>query len=365
MAPQAAFALLLGFVRHAYENEYLGAMYYNQHRDQRLRELVAHSQVPLEIVASSYCAPGDGQSLGKLRASMATMLEARPARLGGALVRHSPLPAWNDLLEYDQHGNETGPPRDRFDVLLDTLLGPILEAVHGLQQAGRRYAPAVRLVEGSPKFAKRRLEQLRKRLHAFGLSVLDCDLADSSDASQGLMLGDNWLDQEITTPLLLVATQLHEVPPEGSAEAAVALLMVPKRLALPSGMHPLGRLHRPIACALEQFDAGCRAALRAGLADANTVGTLWMAGIPEEADAAVSSGFADANLSALSDSKRLCHLDRALGHAGVAAGWLAVAGALETGADGAPQFVMSQLDPMQLAVVYTYPKKDNNDVAEP
>lgn len=359
--PHIAFALLLGWFRQAYESAYLGALFYNQHREERLRELVLRSQVPLEVVASSHCIPGDGMALMQVLASKETLLAFRAVRSGAGLVQHSRLPDWDEQVLRGDDDAEVGAPLDRFDILLDVVLGPIVESVRELQQQGRRYAPVVRLVDGSPELARGRLLQLRHRLDALGLSGLESDLVANSDSSLGLMLADDWLDREAPLPLLLVATQLHEMPPEGSAEAGVALLMMPKNLTLPSGVRSIGRLHRPVACTLRQFGAGCAAALRASLSDAKKVAHLWVAGVAPEVDAAVASGLADADLSDLLDSQRQYHLDRSVGNAGVVSGWLAVAGALETD-ETAPQLISTQSGQMQLAVVYSYPKDGDQDV---
>lgn len=360
VGPQIVFALVLGWFRHGYESAHLAALYHNQHRDEYLRQLISRSQVPLHIVATSYCVPSPDLSLSEMLITGKSQLAARPVRHGADLIRHNPLPEWDEgLRESEQEDADVVVP-DRFDVLLDTLLAPVLDALVALHQHGGRYVPEVRLVDGTVPTAKNRLQQLRRVMDANGLTDLKAEAVDTNN-DRCLLLADKWLDREPLSPLLVVVTQLHQFPPKESAEAGVALLMVPETLALPGGVHSLGRLHRPVTCPASALKEGCAEALRAGSASPNEIQRLWIAGVGSTADAAIAKGLADAGLTTLSDPGRQHHLDRILGHAGVAAGWIAVCGAVES-ADAGPQLVLSQGGDMQLATVYSAARKTESDV---
>ncbi|MFP3534434.1 hypothetical protein SB763_34330, partial [Burkholderia sp. SIMBA_042] len=68
---------------------------------------------------------------------------------------------------------------DRFDVLLERLLAPVLDALVALRQHGGRYVPGIRLVDDSVATAKNRLRQLRRVLDANGLDDLEADVVDA------------------------------------------------------------------------------------------------------------------------------------------------------------------------------------------
>jgi len=359
-APQIVFALVLGWFRHSYESAYLAALYHNQHREEYLHRLVSRSQVPLHIIASSHCVPSPDLSLVDVLHPGKVQLAARPVRMGADLVRHSPLPEWDEELNVSKQEGADATVLDRFDVLLEKLLNPVLDTLVALHRHGGRYAPEIRLINGTSATAKDRLQQLRRVLDANGLTDLDALVVDTTSI-QSLLLADEWLDREPSTPLLLLATQLHEFPPKESAEAGAALLMVPDSLALPSDVHSVGRLHRPVTCPLSALTEGFAEALRAGSTSPSAIKRLWIAGVESDADAAVARGLADAGLTQLSDPGSQHHLDRILGHAGAAAGWIAVCGAIES-EDTGPQLVLTEGGDMQLAVVYSVARKLESDV---
>lgn len=359
-APQIVFALVLGWFRHSYESAYFSALHHNRHREEYLSRLISRSQVPLHIVASSHCVPSPDLSLSEVLIAGKSQIAARRVRHGADLIRHSPLPEWDEELSESKQESGDAAVLDRFDVLLERLLAPVLDALVALRQHGGRYAPEIRLIDDSVGTAKKRLQQLRRVLDANGVADLEAAVVDAKDV-RCLLFADKWLDREPTSPLLLVATQLHESPPEESAEGGAALLMVPGSLALPGGVHSLGKLHRPVPCPLHALKEGGVEALRAGSASPDEITRLWIAGVDSAADAAVAKGLADTGITQLSDPGRQHHLDRILGHAGVAAGWIAVCAAIES-EDAGPQLVVSEAGDMQLAVVYSAARKAESDV---
>ncbi|WCM21660.1 hypothetical protein NDK50_09500 [Paraburkholderia bryophila] len=177
-------------------------------------------------------------------------------------------------------------------------------------------------------------------------------------AEQGLMPLDGWLDVRGDVALekvtLYVCAQLHATPPHNSAEAAVALLLGWPPLLERRGLKPLAMLHRPVDAGTGALDDALLKALLWGRSTAPEIGDLWQAGLASDdkpailqSASALSLGVSKSwNLSGVHD------IDTTLGHAGVAAGWLATAFAVEHVAQAhTPQLIAYRAGSLQLAVV--------------
>ncbi|GAB3629713.1 hypothetical protein GCM10027419_45680 [Pandoraea terrae] len=352
-APNAVFLVLLGLRRAAYETEYLHALYYNQHWENRRHELIERGQQPLHVLAYSYRFPLEGQALAQTILDGPAVLRAQPLRDSSAVVRHTRLPdAEPDSGQVDPllakvlqqvpltpHGN-----------LYAHLLVPLVKVLRDLSQTGSGHLPKVRLVTDATSVTPDPLEPLRAVINACGLPSLDCEIAP---ASQGLMLADAWLDGGASRPVLLIAAQLRDVPPADSTEGGVAVLLARPSLQLPDSIGPCATLHRPVTADPGTMADGLATAVCWGKADADTVQHVWMTGFHADENRLLAGTFRDIGLAGLS-SQEAKHLpDHALGHAGVAAGWLSVAAAVESGTDG-PQLVMTRAENIQMAVLYAH-----------
>ncbi|MDN6860174.1 hypothetical protein QO207_26600 [Pseudomonas sp. CAN2814] len=160
----------------------------------------------------------------------------------------------------------------------------------------------------------------------------------------GLAVVDQWLDQRIRDQalLLVVACQFQPESVEGSAEAVVAVLFG-NRLTQ-STVRPLAYLHRPEpvdeAAAEPLNRALCQALDWVPLAAPEVAG-VWKAGSDAAGDQLIVQALGEAGLAA-KPAAGLHDLDGALGFAGCATPWLAVAaavGAVEAG-EG-PQVICS------------------------
>jgi hypothetical protein len=100
-------------------------------------------------------------------------------------------------------------------------------------------------------------------------------------ANQGLLALDEWLDipggPTLEKFTLFVSAQLHETPPEKSAEAAVALLLNWAPLAERHGTKPLALLHRPVENNTTSLNDSIATALLWGRTTASQVDDLWQA----------------------------------------------------------------------------------------
>ncbi|WP_176058215.1 hypothetical protein [Paraburkholderia sp. BCC1876] len=177
-------------------------------------------------------------------------------------------------------------------------------------------------------------------------------------AEQGLMSLDEWLDSRGGAALekitLYVSAQLHVTPPHNSAEAAVALLLGWPPLLERRGLKPLAMLHRPVKAEPGALDDAILKALFWGQSASTEIGDLWQADLAADDKPAIlqSASALSLGVSKTGDLSSLHDIDITLGHAGAAAGWLAVAFAIEHVARvHTPQLIVHRAGSLQLVVV--------------
>jgi hypothetical protein len=162
--------------------------------------------------------------------------------------------------------------------------------------------------------------------------------------NSGLAALDQWLDQRITDQamLMVVAVQCAPVQVEGTAEAAVGLLLGNRltQATLPA----IAYLHRP-----EQARKSTAEALRDSMhqalewvpVPANSIEQVWQVGIDTLRDAELTSVLTQALIPS-KPNQGFCNLDALLGFPGKASPWLAMAAAAQTIERGVgPQFIFS------------------------
>ncbi|CAE6790066.1 hypothetical protein R69927_06355 [Paraburkholderia domus] len=174
---------------------------------------------------------------------------------------------------------------------------------------------------------------------------------------QGVMALDEWLDIKGGPTLekftLFVSVQLHDKPPENSAEAAVAILLGWAPLAERRGLRPLGMLHRPVETGDLPLNGAISKALLWGKADAAQINNLWQAGLEKNDKPALINSASDLSLglAKADDFAGIHDLDVALGCPGIAAGWLATALAIEHAAQtNGPQLIAWREGSLRLAI---------------
>lgn len=165
--------------------------------------------------------------------------------------------------------------------------------------------------------------------------------------SGGLEAVDQWLDHRITDQALLLVVALQFMPqqPEGTAEAAVGLLLGNRltQTVLP----PLAYLHRPEQEREPTTDGLLYAAQQAldwVPLDPKLIEQTWRVGIDTQRDAALTTVLAEVPIPA-KHGQGFYDLDTQLGHLGKASPWLAIAAATQAIQCGAgPQFIFSGSD---------------------
>lgn len=161
---------------------------------------------------------------------------------------------------------------------------------------------------------------------------------------KGLEAVDQWLDQRSDDQalLLLVSVVIAPDAPQGTAEAAVGLLLGNPGTQL--ALVPLANLHRPEQARGESAEALIRAtqlALSWAPLPASGVEHIWRSGIGQKYHASVTTVMNEVELPLPADRK-VHDLDSLLGHPGAAAPWVAIALAAQTVQRGCgPQLILS------------------------
>lgn len=156
---------------------------------------------------------------------------------------------------------------------------------------------------------------------------------------------DTWLDrinqQQDQQARLLVFVRLNPVlqalPPDGSAETGVALLVVPEAVLHRVDVKPIARVHRPNGTDDCPVDVALARALRWGRVEPAAVSRMWQSGLDSNAANETTAAAVKAGVAAKS-----ANLDYMVGHAGEIASWLGLACAAKAVVqDGLPQLVVT------------------------
>jgi hypothetical protein len=254
----------------------------------------------------------------------AEVLKGQPGWLGGKPLLHSRL------------ASDLASPEDALLEVLPQVLVDLRSTLAPLPDD----APVALLLEvdsGLPENQLRHVWQQAWALAGIRQSTVPV-------AGCGLAAVDQWLDQRINDQALLmvVAVQFAPQEPKGTAEVVVGMLFG-NRLTQTT-LAPLAYLHRPeqeCEAGNEALRYAARQALDWVPLDATQIKQVWRAGIAVQREAALSTLLKDLSLPAALDSG-FCDLDGALGHAGQASPWLAIAVATQSLQRGAgPQFIFS------------------------
>lgn len=252
-------------------------------------------------------------------------LKAQLSRTDGEVLRHSRL------------NGDT-------DVELDEALLQIL--VRTLTELGKPLAqlpddkPLALLLEVDSQLDEDQVHQIWQQAWS------DSGIQQSTTRveNSGLAALDQWLDERINDQalLLVVAVQYAPAQEEGTAEAAVGLLLG-NRLTQAT-LPPIAYLHRP-----EQARKPTVEALRYAMHQAlewvplrtSSIEQVWQSGINAQRDVELTTALTQASMPS-KPNQGFCNLDALLGFPGKASPWLAIAAAAQTIERGVgPQFVFS------------------------
>lgn len=177
-------------------------------------------------------------------------------------------------------------------------------------------------------------------------------------AAPGVMIVDEWLDIRggpcLEKVALIVSVQLHDAPPQSSAEAAVGVLLAWAPLAERCGLRTQALLHRPVEVGADGWVSAVSKALLWGKTSVNEVCDVWQAGLSRSDKGALLQTASDAGLgvSQIEGFAGVHDVDFAIGHPGVSAGWLAMALGVEHGVEtGSPQLIAWREEAQRLAVI--------------
>lgn len=301
---------------------------------------VQFAQEPLMVLDVGYlCAMGHGDAAAQI-VNGESELQSRDTFSGETSVRHT-------ALDVDGLTQE-----ERFQSCFTALIRQLSTS---LAQIPRRVPFAVYLQWPSDASHDPLLDLWKKSWHAAGYRSVKTILLREE---QGIMALDEWLDirggPELEKVALFVAVQMHETPGANSAEAAIALLLGWAPLVERKGLTSLALLHRPVEDTSDNVNETVSRAILWGNTEADNVEHLWQAGLTRADQSALMQASSDLSLglSSKDASGGIHDIDAAIGDAGVAAAWLAMALAIEHASQTRrPQLVASRQNTRRAAVI--------------
>ncbi|WP_322060972.1 hypothetical protein [Paraburkholderia sp. J63] len=175
---------------------------------------------------------------------------------------------------------------------------------------------------------------------------------------EGLMAIDEWLDIHGGPSLekfgLFISVEVSDDASPNTSEAAVAMLMAWAPLVQRIGLDAIAQLHRPVEVSGELTVDEVSESLLWGIAEPKEICDLWQTGLIGNDEDILSKAVSDLELGLVeaNEPAGVHDIDAALGNAGVAAAWLAVALAAEQAHEaGSPQLVCSRQGSIRLAMV--------------
>ncbi|SAK88112.1 hypothetical protein AWB75_06022 [Caballeronia catudaia] len=281
---------------------------------------------PLAVNGVAYLTGLGTKELARKLADGSITLTAQTTRSGVEGIRHSALTLEKESIpkENDEHKDDD-PETRRYRNCFDALIAAI--------------APTVKVIAFDIPFGVRlQLPDETKRDHlrqvwqtCWDKSGLRRTQAVLTESSQGVMSLDEWLDikggPRLEKALLFVSVQLHETPPQNSAEVAVALILSWLPLAQRRRLPIVAHVHRPVEAISNDVSASITTALQWGRAEGKEVEDLWQSGVERAEKDAISQCMSDLaiGVSATPNFSGLHNIDAALGCPGSSAGWMALA----------------------------------------
>jgi hypothetical protein len=298
----------------------------------RVRQGRRSQQVLAASLYTALRAPEDRTGAGQLDALLGDVsaFKAQPSREEAPGIRHSRLPVEGEQPE---------------ELLLQALTKVFADLAPTLLRVSEK-TPLALLREIDSSLSADAMQQVWQQ--AWEASGIRQSLIPVEGS--GLTVLDKWLDHHITDPalLLVVALQIAPSQPQGTAEAAVGVLLG-NRLTQTT-LSPMAYLHRP-----EQEQAPTTEALRYAVRQAldwvpltaQAIERVWRAGIDKQRDADIATVLSEVAMPTR-HTQGLCDLDALLGQPGKAAPWLAIAAATRTVERGAgSQFIFSGDGPVE------------------
>ncbi|WP_246355702.1 hypothetical protein [Paraburkholderia humisilvae] len=340
--PALVWCVTFGLRLHYYDEETQRLQAERDVRAEDREKALRFASEPLAVLGCAYLTqPGTADTARKI-ANGELALVAQTSHAGTHAVRHTALE-----LNEDENENEPGRYRACFTALLKQIEDAVAAIPNRIPLSVRLHLPPDAdqkslLNTWQSCWSERNFRQVQ---------------AKPLSTKKGMMALDEWLDirggPSLERATLFVSVQLHDSPPQSSAEAAVGILFAWAPLADRYALRTQAMLHRPV----EAGDSGLEVALSKVLQWGKTlpaeIRDLWQAGLPSTEKGALVQAASNTNLAvSLTTGLTGVHdVDQAIGNPGVCAGWLATALAIEHAVQtGAPQLIASHEGQLRLAV---------------
>lgn len=342
MLPALAWSVMFGLRRHYYDEETDRLQAEREVREEDRNKALLFASEPLAVLGCAYvAAPGSADVASRI-AKGERSLNAGTSLAGIDAVRHTAL----KLKEDDE---VPGRYRDCFNSLLERIAGAVAAVPDRMPFSVRLHLPAD--VDQVGLLNMWQSCWAGKHLRPVKAKALAVD--------QGLMALDEWLDirggPSLERATLFVSVQLHDNPPQMSAEAAVGVLLAWAPLAERCELKTQAMLHRPLELRTTGLDAALSKVLLWGKTTPAEVSDLWQAGLSGTDKGALLQAASDTKLGVAQTARfsGVHDIDLAIGHSGVCAGWLAVALGIEHAVQsGAPQLMAWREGSLRLAVAH-------------
>jgi hypothetical protein len=346
--PNAAYIALVAWNRTCIESAHLHVLFYNDHRERHRAELIAEGQRALLVLGYAYSLPLKNGTFAQSVIAGPALLASRPTRDGSAILRHTRLPENDEAIDTPEPSAIdvlTQLPLTREGKLIAHVLTPLVDTITSMIANGT--PPAIRLITQDDSSTGPALAQIDFVMRAFDLPTLDCKAVGSS---AGLMLIDAWLDAKSPRPLLVIAIELHEIAPPGSAEGGVSLLLASQGTCLPQKIAPCASIHRPVEVPDDNLAKGIALTALWGNVDPQAIEHAWITGFGEQEHVLIADACRRTGLTTLVNHSRRHNPDNAIGYTGAAAAWLSIAAAIEHGVLN-PQIILNRTQAVEAAVV--------------
>lgn len=326
----------------AYQGARLGAIARNEARSQYVNEVFNRASYPVAVLATAYrfSSDPDENDLAKvLSGTLKLVPKTTPASTTEPVnARWIIEPDADDDARY---ANDTDRQQDILRWMFDGLLNDIEAAIRLLPDDAKL---SVRLmISASAPGAG--AEQCWDRLwSARGLTPVRTAVEPVPVDAMWL---DTWLDhinkdrdREVR---LLVVAQLYPARegalPDGGAEAAAAILLVPPSLVEQFHLVSVAEIHRPEESSIPLMEDALRKALQWGRAEPGEIERIWQSGLERDARAAITKACVKTGISG-----KFTDVDSSIGYAGAAASWLTIACAARAAAtEKTAQLVVTSL----------------------
>jgi hypothetical protein len=334
----AVFVLLRRYS--VYEGRRLDAIAWNDAREKYMNGVFEQAARPLAVLAATYRFSSDANedAFDKLLDG-SVRLEPQTAPKSDS----PPVNArWFEEPDSDDDHKRFKSDNERQRHVLAWAFGAVLDEIAGVVRSlPLDLKMAVQLVLPGIENTNEALAAWNKQWEKLNLRPLEATVLTTPP---DLMSFDTWLDrvdreldQEVRLFACVRLNPIYEaLPPDGSAESAVAILVAPEDVLSKLVLAPLAMLHRPNGTDECPAEIALARALRWGRLEPAEVNRIWQCGLDATTTKAVTAAVVKAGIDA-----KPANIDYMIGHAGEAVPWLGVTCAAKVAShDGAAQLVV-------------------------